>query len=351
MKPYLDDFVWELTERCNLSCRHCGSDCISSVREAELSRDDAMRVVGDMEQFDIKRIVFSGGEPLLCSYWRELAQAFNHRSELGMVTNGTLLTAETAREMKEYGFNVVSVSVDGLEKTHDNRRTAGNFRQCMNAIRNIREAGLVPAVNTTVTKENLNELPQLQKQLREAGVSSWQVQPAVPSGRMSENRESVPSIEDIRSIIRFAYESNSVGNTPVVFLAETIGYYSVAETLARKIAFGTDKLPVWKGCPAGIKTMGILATGELIGCISLRGNLFRECNVRDLWREGITIADYWNSDKSFKWRRELRPEMLGEKCSDCRYAECCVGGCSNVRYCSNGTVESDNPFCIYSEEM
>lgn len=349
MELKIKEFVWELTERCNLHCKHCGSDCTSSYKE-ELSLEDALRVVEELEPFSIGRIVFSGGEPLLCPYWRELAKAFHRRTELGMVTNGTLMTEKTAQELKEYGFLVVSVSVDGLEESHDGRRGKGSFRQCMDALELIKNAGLVPAVNTTVTKEILTELPLLQQRLRESGVVSWQIQPAVHSGRMNEYRESLLSTDDIWSLIHLAYRSNSHGSLPTVFLAETIGYYSVEETLARKMAYDSKKLPVWKGCPAGINTMAILSTGELTGCIALRAEQFRERNVTDLWREGMTIADYWKSPDAFKWRRNFRSEMLRGKCSGCKYASYCLGGCSNVRYCSHKTLSGDNPFCVYAAE-
>lgn len=346
----LTEFTWELTQRCNLQCKHCGSDCTLSSTGRELSREEALRVVRELEAFQIGRIVFSGGEPLLCPYWRDLAQAFGHRAELGVVTNGTLVTPRTAWELKQYGFVVVSVSVDGLERRHDERRSVGNFKQCMTAIRYIREAGLVPAVNTTVTKTNLPDLPLLREQLLKEGVLSWQIQPAVPSGRMDQHRGDILSTEDIWRMVQFAYESNFAGGTPTVFLAETVGYYSVMETLARKAAYGRETLPVWKGCPAGVRSMGILATGELIGCISLRGEAFRERNVRDLWHDGMTISDYWSHPDAFAWRRKLRPEKLGDKCCDCQYVSYCIGGCSNVRYCFHGTVESGNPMCLYAAE-
>lgn len=348
MKNHLHSFVWEITQRCNLHCRHCGSDCMCTVNEPELSLEDALHVARDLEQFNIERVVFSGGEPLMCTYWRELAQAFGKRADLKMVTNGTLLTKETAYEMKSLDFNSVSVSVDGTEQTHDNRRADGSFAKCMEAIENIREAGLTATVNTTVTKDNIKELSQLQKLLCDAGVASWQLQPAIPSGRMDKCRDSVLSPEDIREMIMFSYSSNIKNKTPVIILAETIGYYSTAETLSRKAALGTDNFPVWRGCQAGIRAMGILASGRLTGCISLRDSSFHEKNVVDIWRSGMTILEYWNSPDSFKWRREFRSEMLGKVCSSCQYAEFCLGGCSNVRYCMNGTIESDNPLCVYA---
>lgn len=123
------------------------------------------------------------------------------------------------------------------------------------------------------------------------------------------------------------------------------------ETRARQLAYGWDKLPVWRGCPAGINSMGILATGDIVGCISLRDDSFKERNVLELWREGLTVLDYWNSADAFRWRRGLSPEKLNGKCSACQYAACCLGGCSNVKFCLNGTVESSNPMCVYGLEF
>lgn len=340
-------FTWELTQRCNLQCRHCGSDCTSSFLGRELSMEDALHVAKDLGAFEIEKIVFSGGEPLLCPYWKELAQAFCGKIELGMVTNGTLVTKETAKELKHCGFSLISVSMDGMEESHDIRRKKGSFKACLDAVSNILASGLATGVNTTVTKDNIDELPEMFELLRSIGVTSWQLQPAVPSGRMSEHWDELPSENEIWTMIRFAYEHNSSGIHPAIFLSETVGYYSMMETRARQLAYGWDKLPVWKGCPAGINSMGILSTGELVGCISLRDDFFKERNVHELWRDGMTISDYWNSPSAFEWRRKLSSEKLSGKCRECQYAVCCLGGCSNVKFCFNGTLESSNPMCIF----
>jgi len=292
-------------------------------------------------------MVFSGGEPLLCPYWKDLAQIFGGKTELGMVTNGTLVTKKTAEELKRYGFSLISVSVDGMEESHDLRRKKGSFKACLNAVENITGAGLAAGVNTTVTKDNIDELPEMFELLRSIGVTSWQIQPAVPSGRMNGHRNELPSVNEIWTMIRFAHDRNSAGISPTIFLAETIGYYSMMETRARQLSYGWDKLPVWKGCPAGLNSMGVLSTGELVGCISLRDDFFKERSVHELWHDGMTIFDYWNSPGAFVWRRKLSPEKLSGKCGDCQYAVCCLGGCSNVKFCFNGTVESSNPLCVY----
>lgn len=351
MDNKLKVFTWELTQRCNLKCSHCGSDCTSSFSEKELFKDEALRVAKDLEAFEIKKMVFSGGEPLLCPYWRELARIFGRKTELGMVTNGTLVTKDIAEEMKTYGFSLISVSIDGMERSHDLRREKGNFKACINAVANITAAGLKAGVNTTVTKDNLGELPEMFEFLRSIGVTSWQIQPAVPSGRMKDHKNKLLTTDEIWTMIQFAYDRNSLAKSPIIFLAETIGYYSMMETRARQLAYGWDKLPVWRGCPAGVNSMGILSTGDIVGCISLRDDFFKECNVFDLWRDGLTVFDYWNSYDAFRWRRGLSPEKLSGKCSACQYAACCLGGCSNVKFCFNGTVESSNPLCVYSSEF
>lgn len=346
-EPHLSYFTWELTTRCNMHCRHCGSDCTADPQGVELSRDQALWTANELKRFKIDRIVFTGGEPLLCSYWNDLAAVLGGHAELGMVTNGSLIDLRTAALLKQYGFKVVSVSIDGVEQYHDMLRGSGSYRKCMEAVYNIKQAGLTPAVNTTVTRGNLAGLPFMLEELASAGVQSWQIQPALPSGRMSKHRNELILRDDIKYLARFAAYVNMKGGYPVIFPAETIGYYSFPETVARRIAYNSDKLPVWRGCPAGISSMGILATGELVGCVSLRDKRFRDKNVKDLMREGFGIADYWNRGDSFKWRRLAGAEMLGGKCRECRYRSLCLGGCTNARYCFNGFHAGDQPFCTY----
>jgi MoaA/NifB/PqqE/SkfB family radical SAM enzyme len=136
--------VWNVGRRCNLRCVHCYSGSRDRRYEGELDTAEGKALIDDLAGFGVPVILFSGGEPLMRPDILELiahARARGVRSVLS--SNGTLITAELARELKGLQLSYVGVSLDGLEPTHDRfRGVQGAFAQAMAGLRNCREAGI-----------------------------------------------------------------------------------------------------------------------------------------------------------------------------------------------------------------
>ena len=114
--------VWEITLKCNLACSHCGSRA-GQTRAKELSTDEALDLVSQMADVGIREVTLIGGEAFLRPDWLEIAAAINHAGmRCTMTTGGYGITLSTAKKMKQAGIATVSVSVDGLEATHDRLR-------------------------------------------------------------------------------------------------------------------------------------------------------------------------------------------------------------------------------------
>ena len=94
---------------------------------------------------------------------------------------------------------------------------------------------------------------------------------------------------------------------------------------------------------AGIRSVGILCNGDVVGCTSIRRPEYIEGNLRHQ-----TLTEIWNNPKSFAWRRNLTPSDLGSKCQHCGYVDSCLGGCTNIRLTTGGKINSDNPLCVYA---
>ncbi len=341
-KYMLDTLVWELTMGCNLRCRHCGSSCKERL-ENEITDDEAMAIAEQIVELKPKWVAFSGGEPLLRHNWGELAQFLTQNGvEVRLISNGTLITADIARKMEKVGISIVSISVDGTEEIHDTVRGKGVHRKVIEAFGYLKDAGVNIGVNTTLMKDNVNILDEMYELLRENGVCIWQLQPGIPEGRMSEHSKYVLDVSDIMKVIDFSFEKNLVDG-PKIFLAETIGYYTTREVQSRMLAFNSAKPVVFKGCNAGICSLGILQNGDVVGCTSIRKPGFVEGNL--LQR---TLKDIWNDPNAFSWRRNMKVSDLGPKCQKCRYAETCLGGCTNIRLAMEGSLNADNPMCVYA---
>lgn len=155
--------VWNVTQRCNLSCMHCYADSHDRHYPGELSTDEGQRLLEDLSSFGAPTVIFSGGEPLLRS---DLFQLAAHASELGLrcvlSTNGTLITASRARQIRDAGFSYVGISLDGIGPRHDKiRGKIGAYDEALAGLRRCREAGVRVGLRFTVHRQNVDQLPAI----------------------------------------------------------------------------------------------------------------------------------------------------------------------------------------------
>jgi len=159
---------WETTRACNLRCPHCRASALPGRLASELNTDEAKKFMAEIASFAKPILVFSGGEPLLRDDIYELA---SYAAQTGLrpalATNAALITREAASRLKECGVKLIAVSVYGSSaETHDGFcGMAGAFEKTLRGIRNIRKAGLALQINTTVTKQNLDELVMIGKEI------------------------------------------------------------------------------------------------------------------------------------------------------------------------------------------
>lgn len=168
-KHTLVDLFWECTLTCNAKCKHCGSSAEKKKYEGELSTEEIKnafkQIANDMDASNIL-INVTGGEPLvrkdLCE---EMEYATNELGfHWGMTTNGILLNDENIEKLKKANMETISISIDGLEKTHDTfRGVPGSYKIITNNINKLKKADFVKylQVTTVFHKDNINQLDEL----------------------------------------------------------------------------------------------------------------------------------------------------------------------------------------------
>lgn len=104
-----------------------------------------------------------------------------------MAPNGTLITPETAKKMKDSGIKRISVSLDGsTPQTHDAFRGVKNaFKSAIQGIETAKAAGIEFQINTTITKTNLDQIPKILSLAEELGAVAHHIFLLVPTGRES----------------------------------------------------------------------------------------------------------------------------------------------------------------------
>jgi radical SAM protein with 4Fe4S-binding SPASM domain len=153
--------VWNLTRRCNLYCAHCYADATDKPQPGEMTTIEGKRLIDDLADFAVPVLLFSGGEPLLREDLFDLAAyAAGKGIRCVLSTNGTLITPEVAKHIKQAGLSYVGVSLDGVGATHDKiRGKKGAFTEALEGIRHCRNAGVAVGLRFTVHAMNADELP------------------------------------------------------------------------------------------------------------------------------------------------------------------------------------------------
>ena len=118
--PHLRWLFFEITDKCNLECRHCGSSC--TTEGTYLTANDIRRTLETIGT-DKPTICLTGGEPLMHPDFFGIAECIRDMGfAWGMTTNATLIDDESAAKLRQAGMSTVSVSLDGTEKSHDQLR-------------------------------------------------------------------------------------------------------------------------------------------------------------------------------------------------------------------------------------
>ena len=334
--------VWEITLKCNLACQHCGSRA-GEARTQELSTAEAINLVQQLAEVGIQEVTLIGGEAFMRPDWLEIAKAITEAGMIcGMTTGGFGISLETAQKMKDAGIQVVSVSVDGLEATHDRLRgKTGSWEWAFKTMSHLKEVGVPFGCNTQINRLSAPEFPQIYEKVRDAGIFAWQIQLTVPMGNAADNHQILLQpyeLLDIYPMIAHVVQRAKQEGVDVQ-PGNNIGYYGPYERLLR----GGDAWTFWQGCSAGLSALGIEADGAIKGCPSLptaayTGGNIRDRSLRDIVEQAAELRFNLGADTP------QGTEHLWGFCQTCEFAQLCRGGCSwtaHVFFDRRG----NNPYC------
>ena len=334
--------TWEITLACNLRCGHCGSRA-GQARPDELTTDEAIVVIDDLAELGCRQVSLAGGEPTLRADWDVLVERLKRRGLwVAMISNGLTWSAELGRRAKNAGLDVMAFSLDGLERTHDCvRRSHDSHRKVIDAIDRCVADGIDVAAITHFTRRNLAEVESIHALLGQHHLRTWQVQIGMPMGNLSEDRESVLGLAEVRELLPRLVALRQSGAAPRVVAADNVGYYGDAEESLREAG---ARVNFWVGCRAGLEVMGIESHGDVKGCLSLPSVLngrsdFVEGNVRKR-----RLPEIWNDGNAFAYNRQFRCDDLRGACAGCDFGEVCRGGCTSTSVAHSGHPH-DFPHC------
>jgi radical SAM protein with 4Fe4S-binding SPASM domain len=350
---------WNLTDRCNLSCTHCYSRSgPGRTTEGELTTAEAFGVIDDLADMGVPLILFTGGEPLMRADLFELAAyARNRGLKIALSTNGTLITSDIARRIKESGIEYAGISLDGANaETHDRfRNFPGAFDQTIRAFSACKEAGLRCGVRVTLTKENCRELEPLVDLALSLGASRFCLYWLVPAGRGNESyaRLQLDRDEIIEALSLLYRKAKETDPAAMEFLTVDAPQDCIHLLTSMEMDGSEDLADARRlleslqgGCSAGTRVANIDTRGNVYPCQFARSPEFLVGNTRDrpfsrIWTDGENpvLARFREKDARF-----------GGRCGTCRYRDLCGGGCRVRAHAVDGDLLAEDPFCFIDNE-
>ena len=329
--------VWEITLRCDLGCRHCGSRA-GHARKDELSTAQALDLVHQLADLGLKEVTLIGGEFYLREDWDQIAAEISRRGMLCSIVSGARqMSQERIGRAVAAGVGKISLSIDGLQHTHDAiRGSKGSWAAAVSAARRISASGIDLSVNTQMNRLTMPELPAVADLLIDIGARSWMVILTAAMGRAADR----PSLllqpyhllylfPLLAAIKRERLDPNGIAFFP----GNNVGYFG---PLAETLRYGTERGHVWGGCGAGISSLGIEADGSIKGCPSLPTSDYVKGNAREHSLRDVAAK--------LRQERAEAPVELWGYCKACRFAERCRAGCTWTSHVLFGRP-GNNPFC------
>ena len=286
----------ELTYRCNLSCKHCYVD---TPMQDEMSPAEYQSVFKQLAEAGCLYLLFTGGEPLIRPDFFDIASC---AKELGFVlmllTNGTLITPEVARDIDKLEPVSIGVSLHGATPdTHDSiTGMHGSFEAMLHGIELLKNLEIPVTFQALLMKSNIHEAEEMKRLAEKLGV-----------------------------FLRFGYEfipARSGSLAPFQYEADSANLYHHVDLLLSEKNTNTCNILGKKGlCKAGRGICSISPAGDVLPCLLMPlkvGNL-RQTKFEEIWRT--------NPSTELSYLRSITWDDFSD-CQDCtlvKYCKRCMG--------------------------
>jgi len=347
--------VWNVTRRCNLKCVHCYSGSEDRDYGNELTFEEGKALIDDLAAFGAPVVLFSGGEPLIR---RDILDLIRYAVERGrravLSTNGTLITGSLARKLHELGLSYVGISLDGLERVHDEfRGVSGTFARVMTAIRNCQAEGLKVGLRFTINRRNYREIPGIFDLVESARIPRICFYHLVYSGRgtnlMNEDLDHAQTRAVVDLILDRTRQLHDKGMPVEVLTVDNHAdgpytYLRLMREDQRRAAEVLELLRMNEGNNSG----------RGIGCVSWDGAVHAD----QFWRHHSfgnvrqrPFSAVWTdpTDEFLMKLKDKKKHVTG-RCAECLWLSICGGNFRVRAEAVHGDVWAPDPACYLTDD-
>ena len=347
--------VWNVTRACNLRCVHCYAKAQRRGGPEELSHEQGIALLDDLADFGVPVVLFSGGEPLVRPDLVDLAR---HAVKKGMraviSTNGTLISREMAKRLKDVGLSYVGVSLDGMEEVNDRfRGKKGAFKEALEGIHNCQAVGLKVGLRFTINKMNAREIPRIFDLLEQEGIPRVCFYHLVYAGRGSELVEADLSHEETREAVDLIIDrTKQLHDNGMAVEVLTVDNHADGPYLYLRMKR--------EGNPRAKEVLELLKmnegnnSGRGIGCVSWDGSVHAD----QFWRhysfgnvKERRFSEIWQdlSDPLMAKLKDKKKYVKG-RCAQCAWLDICGGNFRVRAEAVTGDVWAPDPACYLTDE-
>jgi heme b synthase len=349
---------WELTQGCNLACKHCRAEAQPQRADDELSTEQIRAVIDDITKDYKPVLILTGGEPLYRPDLYEIASYANEKGcRVCLASNGTLVDDAIAQKLKAIGIQRVAISLDGATPdVHDSfRGIPGAWEAALNGADAIMRAGIEVQFNISVAQHNKHQIPAIVRLGEERGAVACHLFVLVPVGCGVEiaGREMLPA-DEVEAMLEWLY---SVSERTSIEVRATCApqYHRIMRQqggagaiqrsrVSAEAALGNKHPGTIPGNRAA-GSRGCLA-GSGVCFISHKGNV-QPCGYLPVFAGNVLrqpFKEIWEESQLFQELRD--PDLLGGKCGECEYRVSC-GGCRARAYYEHKHYLAEEPYCPY----
>lgn len=348
--------VWNSTRTCNLKCRHCYMSSDAKKYQNELTTAEAKQFIDDLADFNVPVLLFSGGEPLIRPDFFKLADyAAKKGVRPTLSTNGTLITPEVARKIKDIGVGYVGISLDGLREVNDKfRGKAGAFEAAMNGIKNCVAVDQRVGLRFTINHHNIQELENIFDFIEEENINRVCFYHLVYSGRGNQMMDEDVTAEESRRamdiIIRRTRDFEERGLKKEILTVDNHcdGVYMYLKALQEGKDELAQQIKKYIAMNGGNRSGMAFAEVDPLGYVHpdqftqhhTFGNV-RERKFGDIWQD-IT-------NPIMAGLKDRKPLLKG-RCSKCKFLDNCNGNFRTRAEARTGDFWESDPSCYLTDE-
>lgn len=339
---------WEMTRACQLACRHCRAEAMSTPHPSELTHVESKALLLQIAGFNrpLPHLILTGGDPL---ERKDLYELIDEARRLQLTVSITpsatsRLTAEVLGRLKEHEIDSIGLSLDGSTAARHEavRGVDGCFERTMSAIKAASDLGFPVQINTLIAQETADDLPQIYELLKTLGIMRWSLFFLISVGRGKMLQPLDPRQGE--RWMNWVFELSQT----VPFQLKTTeapSYRRVALERMKKAGLDSSQITqssVYRGFR--------IRDGHGIVFVSHQGDVYpagflplKAGNVRS-----EHLVDIYRNSSLFCALHE--PDQFRGKCGRCDYRQIC-GGSRARAFASSGDALASDPLCPYEPHI